>query len=304
MPTPNANDEPLPDFMKDLGLPQPVDSPRRRHGRAAARARRAPAYGARPPAPARDDGADGDQPARRHRRRHQREGALPARHRRQGGPRRSQTSSFTRHRRRGTRRSTAAGSARRRRRTRRRTSRSRRRRASASQAEVDLHTKLSGEVNVRFKSETFPLDKMADIIGVDKIGNQQVGTGKNLQSQPPATASAAATAAAAAPEHALPGVWAPRRRGRDDDAGRHRRSSDGLALAAAAVGPHAAAGVPAGDDPLRLDLPALGPGIRASCRTRSDGARLRLAVPRGGARAGGRRPDRGAARASSATRST
>jgi len=25
---------------------------------------------------------------------------------------------------------------------------------------------------------------MADIIGVDKIGNQQVGTGKNLQSQP------------------------------------------------------------------------------------------------------------------------
>jgi hypothetical protein len=54
----------------------------------------------------------------------------------------------------------------------------------ASQAEIDLHTKLSGEVNVHFKSETFPLDKMADIIGVDKIGNQQVGTGQNLQSAP------------------------------------------------------------------------------------------------------------------------
>ena len=56
--------------------------------------------------------------------------------------------------------------------------------SDASQAEIDLHTKLSGEVNVRFKSETFPLDKMADIIGVDKIGNQQVGTGQNLQSAP------------------------------------------------------------------------------------------------------------------------
>jgi hypothetical protein len=54
----------------------------------------------------------------------------------------------------------------------------------SSQAEIDLHTKLSGEVNVRFKSDAFPLDRMADIIGVDKIGNQQVGTGKNLQSQP------------------------------------------------------------------------------------------------------------------------
>jgi hypothetical protein len=55
---------------------------------------------------------------------------------------------------------------------------------ASSQAEVDLHTKLSGEVNVRFKTDAFPLDKMADIIGVDKIGNEQVGTGKNLQSQP------------------------------------------------------------------------------------------------------------------------
>ncbi|HEX3453495.1 MAG TPA: hypothetical protein VHS03_02635 [Gaiellaceae bacterium] len=56
--------------------------------------------------------------------------------------------------------------------------------SDSSQAEIDLHTNLSGEVNVRFKSETFPLDKMADIIGVDKIGNTQVGTGQNLQSMP------------------------------------------------------------------------------------------------------------------------
>jgi hypothetical protein len=54
----------------------------------------------------------------------------------------------------------------------------------SSQAELDLHAKLSGEVNVRFKSDAFPLDRMADIIGVDKIGNEKVGTGNNLQSQP------------------------------------------------------------------------------------------------------------------------
>jgi hypothetical protein len=56
--------------------------------------------------------------------------------------------------------------------------------SASSQAEVDLHTKLSGEVNVRFKTDAFPLTQMADIIGVDKIGNEAVGSGKNLQSQP------------------------------------------------------------------------------------------------------------------------
>jgi hypothetical protein len=33
-----------------------------------------------------------------------------------------------------------------------------------SEAKVDLHAKLGGKVNVRFKSETFPLDRMAEII--------------------------------------------------------------------------------------------------------------------------------------------
>lgn len=61
--------------------------------------------------------------------------------------------------------------------------------SDSSTAQVDLHTKLSGEVSVRFKSETFPLDKMADIIGVDKIGNQAVGSGRPL-SQPAAPAAA------------------------------------------------------------------------------------------------------------------
>jgi hypothetical protein len=62
-------------------------------------------------------------------------------------------------------------------------------RQDSSQAEVDLHTKLSGQVAIHFKSETFPLDKMADIIGVDKIGGQPVGTGHNLGAQPAATGS-------------------------------------------------------------------------------------------------------------------
>jgi hypothetical protein len=57
-------------------------------------------------------------------------------------------------------------------------------RSDSSTAQVDLHTKLSGQVSVHFKSETFPLDKMADIIGVDQIGGQAVGTGRNVAAQP------------------------------------------------------------------------------------------------------------------------
>jgi hypothetical protein len=47
----------------------------------------------------------------------------------------------------------------------------------SSAAEVNMHTNLSGKVALRFKSETFPLDRMADIIGVDNVGGQQVGSG-------------------------------------------------------------------------------------------------------------------------------
>lgn len=61
--------------------------------------------------------------------------------------------------------------------------------SESSAAEVNMHTQLSGQVSVHFKSETFPLDKMADIIGVDNIQGQAVGTGRNLGAQPPATGS-------------------------------------------------------------------------------------------------------------------
>ena len=42
-------------------------------------------------------------------------------------------------------------------------------------------------VNVRFKSETFPLERMADIIGVENIGGQAVGSGRSAAAQPAAT---------------------------------------------------------------------------------------------------------------------
>jgi hypothetical protein len=37
-----------------------------------------------------------------------------------------------------------------------------------SESKVDLKTKLTGDVNVRFRSETFPLERMTDILGVVK----------------------------------------------------------------------------------------------------------------------------------------
>jgi hypothetical protein len=61
--------------------------------------------------------------------------------------------------------------------------------SESSTAEVNLHTALSGQVSVHFKSETFPLDKMADIIGVDHIQGQAVGTGVAAAALPPATGS-------------------------------------------------------------------------------------------------------------------
>lgn len=37
-----------------------------------------------------------------------------------------------------------------------------------SEAKVDLKTKLTGDVNVRFRSETFPLERMTEVLGVVK----------------------------------------------------------------------------------------------------------------------------------------
>jgi hypothetical protein len=56
-----------------------------------------------------------------------------------------------------------------------------------SEAKVDLKTKLTGDVNVRFRSETFPLDRMTEVLGV------------NRPEPPPRPAPAAAPAPAPAP---------------------------------------------------------------------------------------------------------
>jgi len=39
---------------------------------------------------------------------------------------------------------------------------------SSSAASVDLHAKLSGDVNIRFKSDVFPLDQVTNILGIEK----------------------------------------------------------------------------------------------------------------------------------------
>ena len=41
-------------------------------------------------------------------------------------------------------------------------------RSDDSEAKVDLKTKLTGDVSVRFRSETFPLERMTEVLGVPK----------------------------------------------------------------------------------------------------------------------------------------
>lgn len=63
---------------------------------------------------------------------------------------------------------------------------------SDSEAKVDLKTKLTGDVNVRFRSETFPLDRMTEILGVVKPEPPKPAV-------PPADASTAAGTASPVP---------------------------------------------------------------------------------------------------------
>jgi hypothetical protein len=71
-----------------------------------------------------------------------------------------------------------------------------------STSKVDLHAKLAGKVNVNFKSETFPLDKMADVLQVKQIREKAPGQAGTSGAVPgaapaqPAAAPAVATPAA------------------------------------------------------------------------------------------------------------
>ena len=48
-------------------------------------------------------------------------------------------------------------------------------RSEDSTAKVDLHSNLSGKVRVNFKSETFPLERMADVLQIDQIREKAPG---------------------------------------------------------------------------------------------------------------------------------
>jgi hypothetical protein len=64
-------------------------------------------------------------------------------------------------------------------------------RETMSEEEVKLHAELKGNVDVRFRSETFPLERMADIIGVGGIEERYGGGGAGAGgAAPPAGAPA------------------------------------------------------------------------------------------------------------------
>lgn len=69
-------------------------------------------------------------------------------------------------------------------------------RSEDSAAKVDMHAKLSGKVKVNFKSETFPLDRMADVLQVNQIQEKAPnrgaagGASTNSRSGQPAPAPA------------------------------------------------------------------------------------------------------------------
>lgn len=67
-----------------------------------------------------------------------------------------------------------------------------------SQASVDMKAKLAGEVNVRFKSETFPLEKMTELLAPD-VRDRVQGRLPQRQASPAAPTPAAPTPPALPP---------------------------------------------------------------------------------------------------------
>jgi hypothetical protein len=76
-------------------------------------------------------------------------------------------------------------------------------RSEDSTAKVDMHAKLAGKVNVNFKSDYFPMERMVDIMQIQQIRGKTPAAA-NTQTQPgtgslPAPPNAPATTAPAAP---------------------------------------------------------------------------------------------------------
>jgi len=153
----------MPDFFKDLGLSSPVTS-LDEDTTSSAGPSGAQAHGDGSPAAPRHDGAHGHQSARGDRRATSRRAAHSRSTPRTASPGTTtgQASTTARDLRTARARSgttptppttTPA----------RRTSTLRPTQSEDSAASVDLHAKLVGKVQVNFKSETFPLEKMADV---------------------------------------------------------------------------------------------------------------------------------------------
>lgn len=68
-------------------------------------------------------------------------------------------------------------------------------RSEDSTAKVDLHTKLAGKVNIKFKSDYFPMEKMVDVMQINRV-REKTATGANAA---PAGGTSAAPAAATTP---------------------------------------------------------------------------------------------------------
>ena len=75
-----------------------------------------------------------------------------------------------------------------------------------SESKIDLHAKLGGKVNLNFKSDYFPLEKMVNVLQMNQI--QQ----NSMAAQPagqPATLAPAEAAPPAPPLPPLPGLPTP-----------------------------------------------------------------------------------------------
>jgi hypothetical protein len=68
-----------------------------------------------------------------------------------------------------------------------------------STAKVDLHAKLAGKVNVNFKSDYFPMEKMVDALQINRVREKTAAGGAAPEGQPGAGTPAVAPGRTAAP---------------------------------------------------------------------------------------------------------
>ncbi len=72
-------------------------------------------------------------------------------------------------------------------------------RSEDSTAKVDMHAKLAGKVNVNFKSDYFPMEKMVDVMQINQIRGKTPAAADNQQGAAPDRTPTTATPKSAAP---------------------------------------------------------------------------------------------------------